>query len=75
MWNDLVLLNKFFFAKDLLTTNLFATVDFTQGLGVNIASDVKTQLIFFDPGLYLLVFLHPIVAANLRYFALLAARG
>jgi len=71
MLNDLMLLNKFFFAKDLINTNLFATVDFTQGLGVNISSDVKTQFSVFDLGLYLLFFFDPIVAANLRYFILL----
>ena len=70
MWNDLVLLNKLTFLKEALSTGLGSTIDFTQGFGVDITSDIKSQSSLFDVANPFLLFLGPVAAANIRFFFL-----
>ena len=71
LWNDLVLAARTLWAKDAINSNLFASVDFLQGLGDNVIYNVKVLPHFFDPAVFLSIFFEINTALALRNFFLI----
>jgi|GEM_PF-3798793 len=70
MMNDLLLVNRTAWSVDALKNNIFATLDFLQGLGTNFRMDVKVVPHFWDPAVLFGLILPINLAVIARNFVL-----
>jgi hypothetical protein len=70
LWNDLVLASRISWLSEALTASPGARIDFTQGLGNDMRSDVKVIAHFYDPAVLLAFFADVVTALELRHLLL-----
>lgn len=70
LWNDLMVLGRVAWTKAALFSNPFASVDFLQGLGSLVMTDVKVVPHYYDPGVLFSLIFGDLTALFLRSFFL-----
>ena len=77
MLNDLWAVGRLNFFSASLLEAPFAVFRFSEGFGVDIRSDIKTQTSFFDPAFWFVIFFDPWISLALRQiiFLLIGTQG
>jgi hypothetical protein len=66
MLNDLWAIGRLNFFSASLLDSPFAVLRFSEGFGVDIRSDIKTQTSFYDPAFWFVIFFDPWISLALR---------